>query len=54
MDIRTSCICPSIPIRSYDWMAWVDGREENTWLQGYGATEEQAIAELRERIEEAR
>ena len=53
MVIKTSCIYPPIPIRSYDWMAWVDGREEDTWLQGYGATEAQAIAELRERIEEA-
>jgi hypothetical protein len=52
MVIRTSHIHPPIPIRSYDWMAWVDGREENTSLQGYGPTEEQAIAELRERIEE--
>ena len=52
MEIRTSHIYPPIPIRSYDWMAWVDGREEDTTLQGYGATEAQAIAELQERIEE--
>ena len=52
MDIRTAHIYPAIPIRSYDWMAWVDGREEDTWLQGYGRTEVEAIAELQERIEE--
>ena len=53
MQIKTSHIYPPIPIRSYDWMAYVDGHEEDTWLQGYGATEAQAIAELQERIEES-
>jgi hypothetical protein len=35
--IRTDCICPPIPIRSFDWIAYIDGREEN----------ERALAERR-------
>jgi hypothetical protein len=50
--IKTAYIYPPIPSRNFDWQAWIDGREENSWLQGYGPTEEAAIAELKERIEE--
>lgn len=41
---------PPVPIRSCDWSACVDGREE--WLTGWGRTKEAAIADLLEKIEE--
>jgi hypothetical protein len=47
MKIVTSHICPPIPIRSVDWCAWYDGQEE-TGFCGYGATEEEAVASLRD------
>jgi hypothetical protein len=50
-EIRTGYYPPPIPIRNFDWSAWVDGREE--WLTGRGPTEEAAIADLKEQIEEA-
>jgi len=51
MEIKTSYIHPPIPSREFDWCAYVDGHEEGP--QGYGRTQEAAIAELMERIEEA-
>jgi len=48
--IITSHIYPPIPLRQFDWCAWYDGREEG--LQGWGATEEQAIADLIENTED--
>jgi len=52
MTIKTSFVYPPIPSRDSDWMAYLDGHEENTRLQGWGRTEAEAIAELKERIEE--
>lgn len=46
MTIRTECIYPPIPIRTNDWLAWVDGDEET--LYAYGATEMEAITNLLE------
>ena len=40
-----------IPIRDFDWAAFVDGQEE--WLAGYGRTEEAALADLKEQLEYA-
>lgn len=44
MKIITQNICPPIPIRCYDWVAWYDGRED--WITGCGRTEKDAIDEL--------
>ena len=43
--IRTSFVNPPIPIRHFDWVAWIDGDEE-TGLAGNGKTEQEAINEL--------
>jgi len=45
MIIRTSPQYPPIPVRDFDWQAYVDGYEPGDAL-GHGATEEQAVAEL--------
>jgi hypothetical protein len=44
--IETHCLCPPIPIRKFDWCAYYDGEEEG--LCGYGATEPEAIADLKQ------
>jgi hypothetical protein len=51
MKIKTSNICPPIPDRRYDWCAWDDSRGEDSSPYGYGRTEEEAVAELKERLE---
>lgn len=43
--IKTSFVFPPIPRRDFDWMAYYDGQEE-LGEYGYGATEQEAIAEL--------
>jgi hypothetical protein len=48
--IRTSYVYPPIPTRRFDWCAWVDGHEEGRI--GYGATEAEATANLREQLDE--
>jgi hypothetical protein len=49
MSIRTENIHPPIPLRNFDWQAWYEGQEEGP--SGYGATEPEAIEDLREQIE---
>ena len=52
--IVTSYVFPPIPDRRFDWSAWRDGDEPNDDGQmtiGYGATEEEAIADLKEQLE---
>ena len=44
--IVTTHVYPPIPDRTHDWLAYHDGWEENTWLQGWGRTEAEAIADL--------
>ena len=45
--IITSHVYPPIPIRNFDWCAYVDGDEESE-RYGYGETEQEAIdGELR-------
>jgi len=44
MKIITQKICPPIPIRCYDWIAWYDGREDG--VTGHGDTEIAAIYDL--------
>jgi len=52
--IITSYVFPPIPDRRFDWSAWRDGDEPNDDGQmttGYGATEAEAIADLKEQLE---
>jgi hypothetical protein len=59
--IRTECVCPPIPIRIWDWAAWIDGTMDADWDGerylsstpiGHGATEAAAILDLMERLDE--
>jgi len=49
--IKTEFVYPPIPIRQFDWRAYLDGGEESG-PYGYGVTEEAAVADLREQIAE--
>lgn len=51
LRIRTELVKPPIPTHRYDWAAWIDGEEESN-IQGRGATESDAIAELLETLAE--
>jgi hypothetical protein len=57
MNIRTQCICPPIPTRAFDWLAWDDDTydgapDSRTRNQlGSGATEAEAIASLMEHFD---
>jgi len=52
VKIITDYVNPPIPIRHFDWAAWIDGQEEHG-PYGHGRTEAEAIAQLKEAIEEA-
>ena len=39
---------PPIPVRGYDWHAFIDGDEEGS--TGYGFTELEAVTELAEKL----
>jgi hypothetical protein len=46
-----------IPIRQFDWSAYRDGDEpddDGNMMIGYGATEQDAIDDLRDQMEDAR
>ena len=45
LKIVTEHTYPPIPIRSFDWHAWIDGFEEDG-MYGSGRTEEEAIEDL--------
>ena len=45
MNIQTTFVYPPIPVRSFDWQAYVDGYEPGDAL-GHGATEAEAVADL--------
>jgi hypothetical protein len=49
--IITTNIYPPIPTRQFDWSATDDNYEPGCPI-GYGATEQEAIADLLEQIEE--
>ena len=51
-EILTSHIYPPIPIRSFDWCAFFAEEEgyEDARI-GWGATEEEAIADLKEQVD---
>jgi hypothetical protein len=50
--VRTENVCPPIPTRDLDWSA-VDDNYEPGHAIGTGATEDAAIADLLEQLEEA-
>jgi len=52
LDISTACWAKPIPDRNYDWCATLDSYEPGMPI-GWGPTEELAIADLLERIDEA-
>lgn len=61
MKIATSYVFPPIPCRSYDWIAVDDDTYDvdcdqdgyfSTSPVGHGATEQEAIADMMEQIEE--
>lgn len=49
MTIKTSFVYPPIPVRDFDWEAYIDSYEPGDAL-GHGATEEEAIADLLEKV----
>jgi hypothetical protein len=56
MKIRTEYVYPPIPIRTMDWQAWdddtFDGAEDSHCPIGRGRTEQDAIDDLKEQLEE--
>ena len=48
--IRTQHVKPPIPIRTSDWLAYCDGYEDG--LKGWGETEDEAIADLKQQLDE--
>jgi hypothetical protein len=50
-NIKTQKICPPIPVRSFDWIAWIDGLEEDG-PYGAGETEEEAKTDLQSQIDD--
>jgi hypothetical protein len=56
VKIRADFIYPPIPLRQFDWCAYdedtYDGAPDSHCPIGYGATEEEAVADLMEQIEE--
>jgi hypothetical protein len=51
MNIKTSYIDPPIPYRHWDWVACIDGQEEDG-INGYGRTEAEAIQDLKNQLNE--
>jgi hypothetical protein len=56
MNIRTTHVCPPIPVRNFDWLAVDDDTydgapDSGTRNQiGFGRTEDEAIADLKEKL----
>ena len=57
--ISTACVCPPIPIRKFDWTAVDDATYDGApdsgpvaHCQGFGETEDAAICDLFEQLEE--
>jgi hypothetical protein len=51
MKIITSYDFPPVPLRRFDWSAYLEAYEPGAPL-GHGATEEAAIADLLEQLEQ--
>lgn len=53
MRIQTTYVYPPIPIRDFDWCAVDDDTYDGEGCPiGYGATEQAAVADLLEQIED--
>lgn len=53
MKIRTEFVYPPIPIREFDWIAVDDDTYDGPSCPiGYGRTEQEAIKDLLEQLEE--
>jgi hypothetical protein len=57
IKIRTTFEYPPIPVRSFDWSAidddTYDGADDSSCPIGHGATEQDAIDDLLDQLEEA-
>jgi len=56
VKIHTSFDCPPIPVRSVDWSAVTDdydGAPDSHCQIGHGATEQEAIQDLLDQLEDA-
>lgn len=51
MKIRTNFDPKPIPLRQFDWAAWDDDTLDCDSHMGWGETEDQAIADLQEKME---
>lgn len=51
MKIRTNYVYPPIPMRTFDWSAVDDDTYEPGCPIGWGATEQEAIDDLKEQLE---
>jgi len=49
-EITTRLVLPPIARRDFDWCAFIDGEEESG-PYGWGATEREAILDLKENLE---
>jgi hypothetical protein len=49
-EIITVFVHPPIPMRQFDWCAYYDGEEESG-RRGWGLTEREAVADLRDNEE---
>jgi hypothetical protein len=55
MKIRTEHVFPPIPVRQFDWSAVDDDTYDGHGSPiGYGRTEQEAVADLLEQMEERR
>lgn len=52
LKIVTEHIKPPIPVSWWDWRAYVQGREEDRSAYGWGSSEDEAIADLMESLED--
>jgi hypothetical protein len=48
-EIKTHFVYPPIPLRCYDWCAYVEGYEPGNTI-GYGRTEAEAIEDLKNQL----
>lgn len=51
--IITTHVYPPIPVRCMDWSAHFDGDDDEDRIAGWGATEAEAIADLKALVEVA-
>jgi len=52
MKIVTEHMYPPIPMRNFDWCAYIEDSDEETRICGWGETEEAAIKDLQLLLED--